>query len=145
MANEHVLMLQKTFPVSITVANATGIEKGAVLKIADPNTASASNAANDHVAGVAYTEKIANDGNTQIAVLSGPGDELQAVASGSIGLGDPLVTAISATSPSNMLASAVELTVLQLSGSRVIGRSTEAATAGQTFRYILDIQSGGRT
>ena len=139
MANEHVLMTQKTFPVSMTCANATGIEKGTVLKVADPNTVSASAAANDHVAGIAYTEKIASDGNTLIAVLSGPGDELQAVASGSIGLGDPLVTAVAADA--NRLASAVGLTTTALSGSRIIGRSLEAATVGQTFKYVLDIQS----
>ena len=137
MANEHVLMTQKTFPISVTVANGTGIEKGTVLKLADPNTASASNAALDIIAGIAYTEKIANDGNTQISVLSGPGDELKAIASGSITVGDVLVTAISLDSPSNMLASGAGNTAV--SGSIVIGISKETATAGQSFKYTLQI------
>ncbi|MEK7112564.1 MAG: hypothetical protein AAB875_04500 [Patescibacteria group bacterium] len=135
MADEHILMLQKSFPVSMTAAVATGIEKGAVLKATDPNTASASTAANDIIAGIAYTEKIANDGNPFVLVLSGPGDELRAVASGSISMGDTLVTAVATTSPSNFLATAP----INISGSQIIGRSLETATAGQTFRYVLNI------
>jgi len=136
MANEHVLMTQKTVPVSKTVSNTVGIEKGAVLTLSDPNTVATSIAANDFAAGIAYTEKIANDGNTQISVLTGPGDELKAVASGSIGVGEKLVTAIATTG--NMLAQATG----NLSGSVIIGRSLETATAGQTFKYVLDIGSG---
>lgn len=135
MADEHILLLQKSFPVSITCAVGTGIEKGAVLKMADPNTASASTAANDVVAGIAYTEKIANDGNPFVSVLSGPGDELRGIASGSITAGDTLVTAIATGSPSNYLATAP----INISGSQIIGRSLETATAGQTFRYVLNI------
>ena len=139
MANEHVLMLQKTFPVSMTCANGTGIEKGAVLTLSDPNTAAMSIAANDFVAGIAYTEKIANDGNPFISVLCGPGDELRAVASGSVSIGDPLVTAIA--TGNNTLASGVNLAAASLSGSIIIGYSKETATAGQTFKYVLNISS----
>ena len=139
MTNEQVLLTQKTFPISMTVADATAIPKGTVLKIADPNTASASSAAQDLIAGIAYADKIANDGCTQLAVLSGPGDELRAVASGSITAGDALVSAVSATSPSNMLSSAKA--ILNLSGSRIIGYSKETATAGETFKYVLNISA----
>ena len=139
MANEHLLLTQKTFPISMTCAVGTGIEKGSVLKLSDENTVAASTAANDLVAGVAYTEKIANDGMVQIAVLAGPGDELRAIASGSIGVGDPLVTAVGPTS--NYLASGVGLSVTELSGTRVLGFSKATATVGQTFRYVLNIGS----
>jgi len=131
MANEHVLMLQKTFPISMTCANGTGIEKGSVLALADPNTAALSIAADDPVAGIAYTEKIANDGNTQIAVLTGPGDELKGIASGSISIGNPLVTAVGPTN--NYLSAGA------ISGSSTIGYSKENASAGETFKYILSI------
>src|SRR3990167_8369150 len=137
MANEHLLLTQKTFPISMTCAVGTGIEKGSVLKLSDENTVAASTAANDLVAGVAYAEKIANNGMVQIAVLAGPGDELRAIASGSVGIGDTLVTAVGPTS--NYLASAVGLTTTQLSGSRIIGFSKATATVGQTFRYVLNI------
>lgn len=129
-------MTQKTIPVSKTCANGTGIEKGTVLKIADLNTVSAAVAANDNIGGIAYTEKIANDGNTQIAVLTGPGDELKGTASGAITVGDPLVTAV----PANYLASGRYLA--NVSGAVVIGIAAETAAAGETFKYVLNIQTG---
>ena len=139
MVNEHVLMTQKTFPISMTVDNAAAIEKGTVLVGSDPNTAAANahDAEEELVCGVSYTEKIANDGNTQIAVLSGPGDELRGIASGSILYGDPLVTAKAATA--NYLASISGSR--GISGSRVIGYSKERAEAGNTFKYVLNIES----
>jgi len=136
MANEHILMTQKSIPISGTVANGTGIEKGTLLKLADPNTYSASDGTNDIVGGILYTEKIANDGNTQASVLTGPGDELRAIASGSITVGDPLGTL---TDFPNYLRTLKGLT--ELSGGVVLGRSKETATAGQTFKYELNIQS----
>mgnify|MGYP001568727507 FL=1 len=139
MANEHVLMTQKTFPISMTVANGTGIEKGTLLKLTDPNTAIATSAAQDPVCGIAYTEKIANDGNTQISVLSGPGDELKASASGSITVGDPLVVA-AGNAGFNFLQSAVGM-LGDLSGSRILGYSKETAVASDTFKYVLNITS----
>ena len=39
MANEAVLMFEYSLPVPMTVANATGIEKGAPLTLTDPFTA----------------------------------------------------------------------------------------------------------
>jgi hypothetical protein len=136
MANEHTLIIQTTIPKSFTVADGVAITKGTVLKLTDPNTASASAAANDTVAGIAYTDKIASNGITQLAVVTGPGDEFRAIASGSITVGDALVTAIGPTS--NYLASAG----LNVSGSAIIGTSRESATVGETFRYVLNI--GGR-
>lgn len=133
MANEHTLIIQATIPKSLTVANATAITKGTVLKLTDPNTASASAAANDIVAGIAYTDKIASNGITQLAVISGPGDELKAVASGSITAGDVLVTA-DAAFPNYLVTAGANI-----SGSQIIGSSKESASAGETFRYILNI------
>jgi len=133
MANEHVLMLQKTFPTSMTCADGTGIEKGTVLKMTDPNTVAANDTAEDVVGGIAYTEKIADDGNTQIAVLAGPGDELKAYASGAIAIGDTL-SSCDAAFPNYLQAATAGL-----SGSHTIGISKEAAAAGETFRYTLNI------
>jgi len=137
MANEHVLMTQKTIPISMTCADGTGIEKGTLLKMTDPNTAAASAAANDIIVGVAYTEKVASDGNTQCSVLTGPGDELRAFASGSVSVGDALVSAVPAGN--NLLASASGLTPTDLSGSTIVGYSKETATVGQSFKYVLNI------
>lgn len=142
MTNEHVLMTQKTFPISMTCLDSGGIEKGQVLKMSDPNTAAASDGAEDYVAGICYTEKIADDGNTQLAVLSGPGDELKAIASGTVAIGDPLVTAIGPTS--NYL-SAISGSTANLSGSVILGYSKEAAVNDETFKYVLNITAIAQT
>lgn len=68
MANEAVLIVETSTPIMFTCADGTGIEKGTLLKLSDPMTVAATSADNDIFAGVAANEKIANDGNTKIAV-----------------------------------------------------------------------------
>ena len=50
MANEATLIVETELPINFTVANATGIEKGALLKITDPMTAALSDGAADRIA-----------------------------------------------------------------------------------------------
>jgi len=139
MANEHVLMTQKTIPISMTCADGTGLEKGAVVKLTDPNTVAAAAAESDVVGGIIYAEKIASDGMTEVAVLTGPGDELKAYASGAVAIGDVLMIASSgATKNFNYLAKATA----GLSGGCTIGISREAAANGETFKYVLQIGAG---
>lgn len=55
-----------------TCADGTGIAKGDLLKLTTPNTAAAATADNDVCAGIAWMEKVANDGSTEIvAALDG--------------------------------------------------------------------------
>ena len=55
-----------------TVADGAGIAKGTLLKLTTPNTAAASAADNDVCAGIAWMEKVASDGSTEIvAALDG--------------------------------------------------------------------------
>ena len=56
-------------PISFTVSDSVGIEKGATMKMTDPRTAAQSDGAGDIIAGIAASEKVANDGNTKLAVL----------------------------------------------------------------------------
>lgn len=123
----------------MTCSNTVGIEKGTVLALSDPNTVAAAAAGSCVVGGIAYTEKIANDGMTEIAVLTGPGDELKAVASGAIAVGDALVVA-AGTGFYNRLASAAYLE--NLSGASIIGTAKETAATGETFKYVLNIHTG---
>ena len=134
MANEHVLMTQKSFPISMTCAVGTGIEKGAVLTMSDPNTAAAATAEGAVFAGIAYTEKIASNGMIHISVLTGPGDELRASASGSIAIGDTLMIAGNTLGTEfNWLAKATA----GLSGGHIVGVAKEAAAVTETFKYVL--------
>lgn len=138
MANEHTLIIQRTIPINMTVANTPGIEKGTVLTLVDPFTASGSAAADDAiVAGIAYNEKIASDGVTKLAVLRGPGDILKATASGSIAVGDPVGTEGDTANTLHSIAA-----VANLSGSKRLGYSLETATNSETFLYELNIGSG---
>ena len=68
MADEAILYLETAPPINFSCANATGIAKGAILKMTDPMTAIINSGANDMIAGVAAEEKIALDGKTRIAV-----------------------------------------------------------------------------
>ena len=55
-----------------TVADGTGIAKGTLLKLSTPNTAAAATANDDVVGGIAWMEKVASDGSTEIvAALDG--------------------------------------------------------------------------
>ena len=68
MANEATLVYETELPIPFTVANATGIEKGAILKLTDPMTAIINSGAEDAIAGIAAEEKIASDGKTTLGV-----------------------------------------------------------------------------
>ena len=129
MANEHVLYRETHLPVSYTVSDSTGIEKGTLLRETDPNTAVAISATKQAIAGVAAYEKIASNGQTRLAVYQG--GQFKAVASGSITVGDGLVS----DHTGNKLVSSSAQT--GLSGSLIVGMALETATDGETFLYEL--------
>ena len=75
MANEAVCIETPTRFRRYTVADAGAIPIGTILKLTDPNTAAASAADNDPFAGIAWEEKTASDGITEItAAISGVWD-----------------------------------------------------------------------
>lgn len=132
MAYEAVLVTRTEHPVSMTVANATGIEKGAILKMSDPNTAATTTGAVDIVAGIAAAEKIASDGVTQLAVYKG--GRFKVYLSGSCTVGDPLVTDFN-----NYVKTGANVAVGVISGSRVLGRALETGTTGETILMELNL------
>ena len=89
MANEAVLIFETELPIPFTVANATGIERGAALKMTDPMTASAASLVNDIPAGIAAEEKIASDGRTKLGIYRG--GIFKVLASGTITVGDAVI------------------------------------------------------
>lgn len=135
MANEHVVDVEGAIAIPFTVANATGIEKGTLLKLSDPMTAAAISATRNVIAGVLRSEKIASDGNTKADVYVYAA-RVKATASGNITAGDALIS----DHTGNKLVSAATLnTVLtnQISGRISVGTSYETATDGETFFYEL--------
>lgn len=72
MANEAVCLQTPTRFRRYTVADGAGIAKGTILKLTTPMTAAASTADNDIMCGIAWEEKTASDGITEIvAALDG--------------------------------------------------------------------------
>jgi hypothetical protein len=123
MANEAVLVSEQEYPINMTVADGTGIEKGAILKLADPLTASLSNGDEDYVAGIASSEKIAGDGRTKLGVYRR--GIFRVSASGSITAGQAVATSSSTT------------------GSNHVVAATATAIGGKTLGIALEDHTGG--
>jgi|TARA_R100000789_G_C2992967_1_gene146627 hypothetical protein len=134
MVNEAVLLKQYSIPTSVSVADGTGIEKGTLLVLSDPNTAAAAPTTPDDplVAGIAVVDKIANDGHTKLAVaIDG---EYRVLLSGACAVGDQLGIE-GGTDGGNIVASQAEK--YTLSGTRTIGIALETGTNTQTIRMRL--------
>jgi len=82
MANEAVCIETPTEFARYTVADANAIPLGTLLKLTDPHTAIATSADNDPFAGIAWEEKTANDGITEITVAKNGVWDLTATAAG---------------------------------------------------------------
>ena len=128
MANEAVMIYADGLPIPFTCSNTVGIERGTILTLSDPMTAAACNAVNDIVAGIAATEKIANDGKTKIGVYRS--GIFKMTLSGSCSVGDPLGTDIQ-----NLVQS--QRNTLNLSGSKTVGTALETGTNGETILVQL--------
>ena len=131
MANEARIVFETELPIGFKVANATGVEKGTVMKFADEFTASASTGSNDLIAGIAAQEKIASDGKTRLAIYTR--GFFVMYASDSITAGDPVSTI---TGWPNYVISTTQV-VSTLSDLRVLGVALGTATNGQTVLVEL--------
>lgn len=125
MADEAVCIETPTRFARYTVADAGAIPMGTILKIsADPNTAAASSAA-DVFAGIAWEEKTANDGITEIsAALDGVWDIKAAGAAVTLGK-------LVALSGANLIRDAVEA---DFPLGAVFGKALETGSASEVIR-----------
>ena len=129
MALECTLLVETAPPISFTCANGTGIEKGSLLKIADPCTVSQAGTDTDPVVGIAAEEKIASDGNTQIAVYTEGIFKGTAGAAGvTVGMG---IICDSSTGDDNEMVNA------DTNSEHLIGTALETATDLETFKFKL--------
>lgn len=130
MANEATLKVETEYPLNFEVADGTGISKGTLLKMTNAMTAAASAANDDVIAGIAATEKIANDGVTSLGVYRSGVFEM--TADGTITTGDMV--------KSN--AGTTENTIISISASassteNVVGVALQDATDGETLLVEL--------
>lgn len=127
MADEHICVFETDLPIPFTCSDSTGIEKGSILKLADPMTVSAAAAFNDIVGGIAAEEKIASNGKVKIGVYRC--GIFKAKASGSITAGDSIV--ISGPTANNLVETAA------VNAEHMLGIALETVTTGETILYEL--------
>lgn len=130
MANEATLVIETAPPIPFTCADGTGIEKGAILKLTDPMTASLADGDGDIIAGIAAAEKIANDGNTTIPVYREGIFRVLAGASG--------ITAGVALDTHASTGAANEVAPAPVNGENVLGISLE--TASDTHTFLMELK-----
>jgi len=83
MANEAVCIETPTRFARFTVADGTGIAVGTIMQLSsDPHTITASSGADEPFAGIAWEEKTANDGITEITVALDGVWDIKATAAG---------------------------------------------------------------
>lgn len=130
MANEAVLIYETSVPIPFTVADGAGIEKGTILKMTDPMTASASDGADDIIAGIAAEEKISGDGKTKLGVYRT--GIFRVLAGEAVSVGDPLTTHTVAN----------EVIVADVNNEQQIGIAFETASDTDTLLMELNIWTG---
>ena len=122
MTNEAVLKIETHIPINFTCSTLVTIEKGAIVKLTTPMTASLADGNNDIVAGIVQSEKLAAE-TTQNSVAVYRGGVFRVTCSGSISAGEAVVTNGGFTNT----------VILATTGQEnILGHMLEDATEGQT-------------
>ena len=121
MTNEAVLKVETHIPINYTCSTLVTIEKGAIVKLTNPMTAVLSSSANQIIAGIVQSEKLAAD-TTQDSVAVFRGGIFRVTVSGDVSAGDPVTTGATANY------------VLKASNNNqnILGTMLEDGTEGQT-------------
>lgn len=133
MANEAILRERTHHPMDFTVADGTGIEKGAVLKLTDPRTAIITSAQGDVIAGIAAREKVASDGRTRLAVFQQGVFDM--TCSGAVTLGE----AVYAAAQVNQVAHAGA----DIKSSQIIGHALETGADDEQIQIMVNVGAAG--
>ena len=129
MALETTLIYETALPIPMTVADGTGIEKGAILMLSDPMTAATATGDTDKVAGIAAEEKIANDGRTKIGVYrEGIFRGFAGAAGVTVGMG--IITDVATGAPN-------ELVDADVNSEFLAGIALETAADTESFLFEL--------
>lgn len=129
MALEATLMVELELPVPFTCADGTGIEKGSLLKISDPNTVAITDGDTDPIIGIAAEEKVADDGKTTIGVY------MRGIFKGYAGAAG--VTAGQGIISDTATGAANELVNADVNSEHIVGRALETAADTESFLFLL--------
>ncbi len=121
MSNEAVLQIETHIPINFTCSTTATIEKGAIVKMEDPMTAVLSASANQIVAGIVQSEKLAAE-TTQDSVAVFRGGVFRVTCSGTCGVGAAVVTG----------ATANYVRVAAANEENILGIMLEAGSEGQS-------------
>ena len=138
MANEAVLVFRLEEPIPFTVANGTGIEKGALCSLADLMTAATVAGTYDSISGIAASEKIASNGVTKLGIFRR--GIFKMTLSGTCAVGDALASACDGAA--HWINYVSIASAASCSGSRTLGYALEAGAAGETILVDLNIGVG---
>lgn len=130
MANELTLAIETALPIPFTCADATGIEKGTLVKVADPFTVAITAADHDACVGVTSEEKIASDGKTKVGVYM-RGIFRATAGTAGVTAGAAIDSDASTSAPNKLADCAVN-------AENIVGRALETAAAGETFLFELN-------
>ena len=131
MADEATLIFETSPAIPFTVALATGIEKGALLKLEDPMTAIIHSGDEDAFAGIAKIEHVANEG-TALAVYRRGIFDLTSSAAITIGQAVALSATVNKVKPAD--ATCV--------GAKIVGIALSTASDADKLVRV-DVMAGG--
>jgi len=127
MADEAIiveLLGNKGDPIRYTCADGTGIAKGSLMELTTPRTVIQSTAVDKPLVGIAAQEKVANDGQTSIAVYTNGIFQMKCVTT-QLEIGDYA----SASATDNVLTLS---STLDVEKGWAIGYAMETITTGAT-------------
>ena len=131
MANEAILIIETGSAIPFTVAEDAGIEKGAVCMLSDLMTAATATGDEDYVAGIAASEKIADDGKVRLGLFRE--GIFKMVLSGTINAGEAVSTHVATGGAANLIHRAP----ITASGSQTLGIAMETGAEGETILVDL--------
>jgi len=135
MANEAIiveLLGNKGDPLRFTIDNTTAVPKGTVMELTDPRTCVVASGAGVVIAGIAAAEKVANDGQTSIALYQNVIIILPTISGGSATLGSYVRAAAASTNEITVA------TTLDHETGKTIGKSLE--TSGASTNTMIKVR-----
>jgi len=137
MANEAIiveLLGDRGNVVDFTIGSTNAIEKGTILKLVDPRTASGGGiTTGDVIAGIAASEKAAAETEQTKLGCYQKGIFDLVVTAGATGV---TLGAYVAMSGANTIRNAV---AAEVEGGKVIGKALETGTAGEVIQVLVDL------
>lgn len=133
MVNEAILQYETELPIPFVCDESTGIEKGALLELADLMIVTTANGDADICAGIAAEEKIAGDGKTSIPVFMG-GIFLMK-CEGAVPVGEAIQSGVATGAAANVIMACAAGT----NGLRALGHALETGADGELIRVRIQI------